>query len=59
MYDAKEPTKTNKAFAFCKEKKLNGPVSTTPGPGYYTIPCGIVNVPTYTEDKFDSEFKYV
>ena len=59
MYDAKEPTKTSKAFAFSKEKKFSGPVSTTPGPGYYKIPCGIVNVPTYTEDKFDPDFKYV
>ena len=59
MYYAKEPTKTNKEFAFSKEKKVNGPVSTTPGPGYYKIPCGLVNVPTYTEAKFDPEAKNV
>lgn len=59
MYDVKEPKGTSKGYAFSKEEKFSGPISTTPGPGYYKIPCGVGNVPIYTEQKFDPEFKYV
>lgn len=59
MYDAKDPKEKTKGYAFSKEKKFSGPISTTPGPGYYKIPCGMVHVPMYTEEKFDPEFKYV
>ena len=48
-----------KGCVFSKERKFNVKDNKTPGPGSYKIPCGMVHVPLYTEDKFDPDFKYV
>lgn len=57
QYDYKE--KHDKGFVFSKQKKFNTIDNKTPGPGSYKIPCSMFHVPAYTEDKFDSQFKYV
>ena len=56
-YDYKENSK--KGCVFSKERKFNVKDNKIPGAGSYKIPCGMVHVPLYTEDKFEPDFKYV
>ena len=60
QYDIKDKMKGPK-FAFGKEKRNEYDKNDVPGPGYYHIPCSIVDVNEYTrqQGKFDPYFKYV
>lgn len=62
QYDLKSDfdcvSKSN-GFKFGKEPKHIMNKSNAPGPGYYYIPCSMVNVPLYTGGKFDKQFKWV
>jgi len=48
-----------KTFKFTKDEKMKSLKSFSPGPGYYKIPCSMVDVPRYVGGKFVEEFKYV
>lgn len=50
---------TGNGFKFGRDGKLKHNKSNTPGPGYYYIPCSIVDVPRYHEGKWETKYRYV
>ena len=60
QYTLKDKDNKNK-FTFGKEKKGELIDNGVPGPGYYHIPCSIIDVNDYTREqgKFDPYFRYI